>query len=79
MIDVDRLRLSLPAGYAGRADSIARLVASELETRLAGAAGALDGLQVGPVEITPGANDRAVAQTIAAAITDRTHSALKGS
>ncbi len=78
MIDIDRLRLRLPAGYRGRAESIARLVASELEGRLEGASGGIANLQVGPVEIAPGANDRAVAETIATAVAARATYALRG-
>ncbi len=77
MIDIGRLRLQLPAGYQGRAGSIAQLVAAELRGRLEGVEGGLDQLRVGPVEIAPGANDRAVAQSVAASIADHARQALR--
>jgi hypothetical protein len=77
MIDIGRLRLQLPAGYQGRADSIARLVAAELRGRLQGVAGGIDELRVGQVEIAAGANDRAVAQAVAASVADNAHRALR--
>ena len=77
MIDIGRLRLRLPAGYQGRADSIARLVAAELEGRLQGVAGGIDELRVGPVEIAHGANDRAVAQAVATSVAENANRALR--
>ena len=78
MIDIGRLRLRLPAGYQGRADAIARLVAAELRGRLGGVEGGIEDLRVGPVEVAPGADDRAVAQAIAGSVADRARGALEG-
>lgn len=78
MIEIGRLRLRLPAGYQGRAGSIARLAAAELERRLRGVSGTLDDLRVGPVEIAPGANDRAVAEAVASSVADRATRLLGG-
>ena len=78
MIDIGRLRLRLPAGYQGRADSIARLLATELRGRLDGVEGGIDELRVGPVEVAPGTSDRAMAEAIAGSVADRARAALGG-
>ena len=68
MLNIDRLRLSLPAGYERRAERIGRLVADELASlQLAGDA-SFDRLSVPAVKIARGASDRQVAGAIAGAI-----------
>ena len=78
MIHIDRLRLHLPAGYQGRAREIARLVASELKGSLGTTAGNLERLQVGPLQLAPGAGNRAVARRIATSVTSRVNDSLRG-
>lgn len=65
MLKIDRLRLSLPAGYESRAERIARLVADELAgLRFQGDAH-FDRLTLPTVEVGPRATDRQVASSIA--------------
>ena len=70
MLTIDRLRLSLPPGFEGRAERLARLVADELAGRLPLGGGELrlGRLAVPQVEIAHGASDRRVAGAVAGAI-----------
>jgi hypothetical protein len=68
MIAVDRLRISLPAGFERRAERIARLVAGELAALPVGASASLDRLAVPAVDLAHGASDAQVAGSIARAI-----------
>jgi hypothetical protein len=70
MLKIDRLRLSLPAGYEPRAKRIAALVAAELADRLPAGAGELrvDRLVLPAVNVAHGASDRQVAGAVASAI-----------
>jgi hypothetical protein len=70
MLKIDRLRLSLPAGFEPRAKRIASLVAHELAGRLPTAAGEvhLDHLALPAVKVERGASDRQVAGAVATAI-----------
>jgi len=70
MLTIDRLRLSLPAGFEPRAGRIASLVAHELAGRLPSGAGEvhLDRLALPAVKVGRGASDRQVAGAVAKAI-----------
>lgn len=68
MLKIDRLRLSLPAGYEGRADRIARLVADELAGLQLQGDAHFDRLTLPAVEVGPRATDRQVASSIAGAM-----------
>jgi hypothetical protein len=68
MLKIDRLRLSLPAGYETRADRIARLVADELAALPLQGDANLDQLTLPTVEVGPRATDRQVASSIAGAM-----------
>jgi hypothetical protein len=69
MLKIDRLRLSLPAGFEARAGRIARLVGDELAgLPLAAGELQLDHLALPPVSVARGASDRRVAGAVAAAI-----------
>ncbi|MEA2563879.1 MAG: hypothetical protein QOH06_5383 [Acidobacteriota bacterium] len=68
MLKIDRLRLSLPAGFETRADRIARLVADELAgLQLQGNAN-FDRLTLPTVEVGQRASDRQVASSIASSM-----------
>jgi hypothetical protein len=69
MLTIDHLRLSLPSGFEGRADRIARLVADELATAPMAQSAQIDRLDVPAVEIGAQSSDRQVATAIAARIT----------
>lgn len=68
MLNIDRLRLCLPAGFEPRARGIVRLLADELAAFEAPAARRIGRLSLGPVEIQPGASDRDVARSMARAV-----------
>lgn len=69
MLKIDRLHLTLPAAYAGRADAIARRVAARLAERPAAAAGLdLERLRVPPIEAPPGLSGEGLASLVADAI-----------
>ncbi len=67
MLKIDRLRLTLPAGFEGRARSIARRLAEELARPLpAGASGQrLARLEIPPLTVGPEAGDRQIARRLA--------------
>lgn len=71
MLKIDRLRLSLPAGYEGRADRIARLVADELAALQLQGNAQFDRLALPAIEVGPRATDRQVASSIAGAMSSR--------
>ena len=68
MLKIDRLRLSLPAGFETRADRIARLVADELAALPLQGDANLDRLALPTVEVGPRATDRQVASSIASSM-----------
>ena len=72
-LSIDQLNLRLPAGYAHRADAIARETARQL-SRLPlpfGADARLDSLGVPPVRIRGGESNRVIARRIAHGIHDQ--------
>ena len=68
MLKIDRLRISLPAGYQSRADRIARLVADELAALPVERSASCERLSVPPIEVPRAASDRRIAGSIAKAI-----------
>jgi hypothetical protein len=71
VLTIDTLRLQLPAGFAHRAERIARLVAEALariDTGLAGADLALDRLALPPIAIAGAASDGEIAAGIASSV-----------
>jgi len=68
VIEIDRLRLHLPVGFAHRAPRIARLVADRLARRSAEGLADRSVLAVRGVSITPALSDARVADRIAGAI-----------
>lgn len=68
MLSIDRLRLTLPPGFADRADAVARLVADELAALPLAGDRTLARLAVPPVAVPPGGSDREVAGRVARAI-----------
>lgn len=68
MLKIDRLRLSLPAGYESRADRIARLVADELAGLQLQGDAHFDRLTLPAVEVGPRATDRQVAGAVTRAM-----------
>ena len=78
MLTIDRLRLSLPAGYEASASRIARLVADELASAALHGDATIDRLAVPAVEVTRGASDRQVAGAIAGAIRTQLHASNGG-
>ena len=68
MLKIDRLRLSLPAGYESRADRIARLVADELAGLQLQGDAHFDRLALPTVEVGSNASNREVASRIASSM-----------
>jgi len=58
MIDIERLRLRLPAGYEPRAAGIAREFAAALAPLAALGPVNLERLDLAPLRLSPGASDR---------------------
>lgn len=71
MLSIDRLRIHLPEGHRNRAMPIARLVAEALAEKPVSGSFDLERLTVPAVHILPGASDRQIAHSIAAAIHGR--------
>lgn len=68
MLKIDRLRISLPAGYEARADRIARLVADELAALPIQGDANLDRLSLPTVEVARNASNRRIASSIASSM-----------
>lgn len=70
MLKIGRLRLTLPAGFTGSPQQVARLVAQELARREPEGAGELrlGRLQAPPIEVGRRAGERQVAEPAARAI-----------
>lgn len=70
MLKIGRLRLTLPAGFTGSPQQVARLVAQELARRAPEGAGELllGRLQAPPIEVGRRAGERQVAEPAARAI-----------
>lgn len=68
MLSIDRLRIHLPEDYRNRATPIARMVAEALAEQPVSGSLDLERLTVPAVPILPGASDRQIAHSIAAAI-----------
>ena len=64
-LHIGRMRLRLPAGYAGRAESIARAIAQATAGIGAREARTLDTLAVGPIRVDAGASDAQIAAAAA--------------
>lgn len=71
MISIDRLRLTLPAGFDGRADRVARRVAEELAGLPQPDSRRLARLTLPPMTLDPRLGDREIARRIATAIHER--------
>lgn len=71
MISIDRLRLTLPAGFDRRADAVARRVAEELADLPQADSRRLARLTLPPLTLDPRLGDREIARRIAGAIHER--------
>lgn len=71
MIAIDRLRLTLPAGFEGRADAVARRVAEELAGLPPRDSRRLARLTLPPLTLDPALGDGEIAHRIAEAIHER--------
>lgn len=72
-VHIGRMRIRLPAGYAGRAENIARSVAQGVAGLRASANRTLDTLTVGPVRVDADASDAQIAD----AVTQQLHQQLE--
>ena len=69
MLNIERMRIQLPAGFEHRASTIARLVAESLAEIHPSENRKLDRLSIGPVQVLPNATDQEIAQNVAEQIT----------
>lgn len=65
MLNVERIRMQLPAGYEHRASSIVRLLGEELAQIQLSENRTLDRLSITPVKVSPNATDQEIAHAIA--------------
>lgn len=63
-VRIGQLRLRLPAGYAGRAGSIAQGIAAALARVPVGESRAIDALSVGPIQVNAAASDGDIASAV---------------
>lgn len=68
MIEINRLRISLPSGFEGRANRISRLVGAELQNVSVAKGQSLSGLAVPEVQARSGQTDNEIARNIATSI-----------
>ena len=68
MIEIGSLSLTLPPGFGVRAESIARLTATEIGRSAPGPRGAIDRVDAGTVSVRAGAHDVEIARAVAAAV-----------
>ncbi len=68
MLEIDRLRLQLPAGFERRAPRISRLLAEHLAQSQQTRNLSLQRLRAGPIRVAAGDSDRQVARAIARSI-----------
>lgn len=64
-VHIGRVRMRLPAGYAGRAENIARGVAQSVAQLRPNTARSIDTLAVGPIRVDAGASDAQIAEAVA--------------
>ena len=74
MLQIERMRMQLPAGFEHRASTIAHLVGDAMGEFHATENRTLDRLSIGPVPVSPNATDQDIANSIA----QRIASTLKG-
>ena len=74
--EIGQLNLRLPAGFEARAQRIARLVGEALARQEGLPGGQFARIGVAPVQVDPRRSDRAIAERIAAHITDSIHAAI---
>ncbi len=78
MLTIDRLRLSLPAGYESRAERIARFMADELADVALDGDARYDRLALPTLEVKRGTSDRRIARSIARAIASHLNPPTQG-
>ena len=65
MLNIERMRMHLPAGFEHRASAIARLVGESMAEFHPVENRTLDKLSIGPVQVSPNATDQEIAQRVA--------------
>jgi hypothetical protein len=69
MLNIERMRMHLPAGFEHRASAIARLVGESMAEFHPIENRTLDKLSIGPVQASPNATDQEIAHSVAERIT----------
>lgn len=65
MLQIDRIRMRLPAGFEHRAASIARLAGEAMAGHRFSESRTLDHLVISPIQVSPNATDQEIAYGIA--------------
>ena len=71
MLNIEHMRMQLPAGFEHRASTIARLVGESMAEIPFSENRTLDRLSISPVQISPNATDQEIAHCIARQIASR--------
>ncbi len=69
MLNIEHMRMQLPAGFEHRASTIARLVGESMAEIPFSENRTLDRLSISPVQISPNATDQEIAHSVAERIT----------
>ena len=65
MLNIEHMRMQLPAGFEHRASTIARLVGESMAKVHPTENRTLDRLSIGPVQVSPNATDQEIAHIVA--------------
>ncbi len=65
MLNIERMRMQLPAGFEHRASAIARLVGESMAEIQLFENRTLDRLSISPVQVSPNATDQEIAHIVA--------------
>lgn len=70
MLNIDHMRLQLPAGFEHRGANISRLVSDSMAEFKATENRKLDSLAIGPIQVSSSATDHEIANNVVARITE---------
>lgn len=65
MLDIERMRMQLPAGFEHRAAAIARLVGEAMAEIHIYSNRSLERLSISPIQVSPNATDQEIAHSVA--------------
>jgi hypothetical protein len=68
MLNIERMRIQLPAGFEHRAATIANLLGEAMAEIHPSESRTLDRLSIGPVQVSPNASNQEIAHSVAVRI-----------